>query len=133
MRTLAVTAIVTSLINASAWAADPVGSYRVNGSNPHNGGSYSGTVTVEKTGQTYKVTWVFADQTTHVGTGIGNDHFIAVSYHSDNMTGLALYGERAATGRESGRTKAGQRLGPKTGLGSSRSAMFAATSLVLIP
>jgi hypothetical protein len=93
MRTLAVTAIVMNLINAAAWAADPVGSYRVNGSNPNNGGSYSGTVTVEKTGQTYKVTWVFADQTTHIGTGIGNDHFIAVSYHSANMTGLALYGD----------------------------------------
>ena len=93
MRTLAVTAIVMSLINAAAWAADPVGSYRVNGSNPNNGGSYSGTVTVEKTGQTYKVTWVFADQTTHIGTGIGNDHFIAVSYHSGNATGLALYGD----------------------------------------
>jgi hypothetical protein len=33
------------------------------------------------------------EMTTHVGTGIGNDHFITVSYHSDNMTGLALYGD----------------------------------------
>ena len=91
MRTLAVTAIVM-LINASAWAGDPVGSYRVSGSNPNNGGSYSGTVTVEKTGQTYRVTWVIADST-YIGTAIGNDHFIAVSYHSGDSTGLALYGD----------------------------------------
>src|SRR5664280_1264646 len=45
---------------ASAFAADPVGSYSVQGSNPGNRGNYSGTVTVEKTGETYRVIWVVA-------------------------------------------------------------------------
>ena len=92
MRTLAATSIVMALFNVAALGADPIGTYRVNGSNPSNGSSYSGTVTVEQTGDTYKVTWVVAGET-YIGTGIGNDHFIAVSYHSGNATGLALYGD----------------------------------------
>jgi hypothetical protein len=76
---------------ASAFAADPVGSYSVQGSNPGNRGNYSGTVTVEKTGETYRVIWVVAG-TRYVGTGIGDSKFIAVSYKSGSDTGLALYG-----------------------------------------
>ena len=45
---------------AAAFAADPVGSYSVEGTNPGSGSRYSGTVTVEKTGQTYRVIWVVA-------------------------------------------------------------------------
>ena len=92
MRALAMTAIVMSFISAPTWAADPAGSYRVNGSNPNDGSSYSGTVTVEKTGDTYKVTWVIAGKT-FTGTGIGDNRFIAVSYRSGNAIGLALYGD----------------------------------------
>jgi hypothetical protein len=70
----------------------PVGTYRVEGKNPGGGGSYTGTVTVERTGETYRVVWVVGGDR-FVGTGIGNKDFIAVSYRSGNETGLALYGE----------------------------------------
>jgi hypothetical protein len=77
---------------ASAFAGDPVGSYSVEGTNPGGGsGKYHGTVMVEKTGDTYRVNWVVAG-TRYIGTGIGNDEFIAVSYRSGNNSGLALFG-----------------------------------------
>jgi len=72
---------------ATAFAADPVGSYSVAGTNPSDGDKYSGTVTVEKTGETYRVTWIVG------GTRyIGDKDFLAVSYKSGSDTGLALYG-----------------------------------------
>ncbi len=76
---------------ASAFAADPVGSYSVQGTNPGGGSKYNGTVTVEKSGQTYRVIWTVGG-TRYVGTGIGDKDFIAVSYKSGSDTGLALYG-----------------------------------------
>jgi hypothetical protein len=76
---------------ATAFAADPVGSYRVEGTNPGGGSSYSGTVNVEKTGQTYRVIWVVGG-IRYVGTGIGDKDFLAVSYKSGSDSGLALYG-----------------------------------------
>ena len=80
---------------ATAFAADPVGRYSVEGNNPGGGGKYTGTVTVEKTGETYQVIWVVGG-TRYVGTGIGDKNFIAVSYKSGNDTGLALYGADGA-------------------------------------
>jgi hypothetical protein len=76
---------------AAAFAADPTGSYSVEGTNPGAGSKYRGTVTVEKTGQTYRVVWDVGG-TRYVGTGIGNKDFMAVSYISGRDTGLALYG-----------------------------------------
>ncbi len=75
---------------AAAFADDPVGKYSVEGTNPGGGSEYSGSVSVEKTGETYRVVWVVGDKR-YVGTGIGNKDFIAVSYKSGNDTGLALY------------------------------------------
>jgi hypothetical protein len=76
---------------AAAFAADPAGTYDVEGTNPGGGSRYGGTVTVSKTGDTYRVVWVVGS-TRYIGTGIGNKDFIAVSYRSGNDTGLALYG-----------------------------------------
>ncbi len=76
---------------ATAFAADPVGSYSVEGANPGGKGNYTGTVTVQKTGETYRVIWVVGG-TRYVGTGLGNKDFLAVSYKSGSETGLALYG-----------------------------------------
>ena len=77
---------------ATAFAADPVGRYTVAGANPGGQGKYTGTVTVEKTGETCRVIWVVGS-TRYIGTGIGNKDFIAaVSYKSGSDTGLALYG-----------------------------------------
>ena len=77
--------------SAAAFAAEPVGTYSVEGTNPGSGSPYRGTVSVERTGQTYRVIWVVGG-TRYIGTGIGNKDFIAVSYRSGSDTGLALYG-----------------------------------------
>jgi len=73
----------------TAFAADPVGKYMAEG-NGADGSGYSGTVTIEQTGQTYSVIWLIGG-TRYVGTGIGDKNFIAVTYRSGNDTGLALY------------------------------------------
>jgi hypothetical protein len=85
-------ALAAALLLSSAALADPIGRYDVQGSNPGSGSTYSGTVTVERTGETYRVVWVVGD-TRYVGTGIGNKDFIAVSYRAGRDTGLALYGQ----------------------------------------
>jgi hypothetical protein len=93
MRFLASLSAAALIFGASAaFAADPEGDYTVEGTNPGGRGNYSGTVTVEKTGETYRVVWDIGG-TKYVGTGVGNKDFIAVSYRSGNNTGLALYGE----------------------------------------
>jgi hypothetical protein len=89
---MAVTAFALALGSTSALAADPAGGYVVEGANPGGRGKYTGTVTVERTGETYRVVWVVGG-TRYIGTGIGNKDFLAVSYRSGNDTGLALYGE----------------------------------------
>jgi hypothetical protein len=92
MRILATAAAAALFFTSAAWAGDPVGTYAVAGKNPGGQGAYTGTATVEKTGETYKVTWDIGG-TVYVGTGIGDKKFIAVSYVSGKNTGLALYGE----------------------------------------
>jgi hypothetical protein len=77
----------------SALAGDPAGNYSVVGSNPGGKGRYSGTVEVERTGDTFRVTWDIGGQT-FVGTGIGSDKGFAVTYRSGNQTGLAIYGAK---------------------------------------
>ena len=74
---------------ATAFAADPVGTYGVKGTYL-SGKAYSGTVTVTKTGETYKVVWDIVGGNTFTGTAIGNGDFMAISYVYDNGTGLAL-------------------------------------------
>lgn len=92
MRT-ALAAVAALMLTTTFALADPVGEYSVTGTNPGNGAKYSGTVTVEKTGETYKVVWTIGN-TRYIGTGIGDKNFIAVSYKSGNSTGLALYGAK---------------------------------------
>jgi hypothetical protein len=84
--------IVALLLGVVAtYAADPVGKYTINGTNPGGKGQYSGTVSVTKTGETYRVIWIVGGAQ-YVGTGIGDKNFLAVSYKSGNSSGLALYG-----------------------------------------
>jgi hypothetical protein len=72
-----------------AFAGSPVGHYEVDG-NTMGGGTYSGTVDVTATGDTYHVVWSIGNET-FIGTGIGNDSFMAISYASGSNTGIALY------------------------------------------
>ena len=90
MRHLFAVCAAALLWSATAFA-DPVGRYAVEGTNPGGGSQYTGTVTVEKNGDTYRVMWVVGS-TRYVGTGIGDHDFIAVSYKFGNDSGLALYG-----------------------------------------
>jgi len=90
MRFFSIIALAACLFGAAAWAGDPVGTYDVSGSNPGGGSSYGGTARVEKTGETYKVTWDVAGAR-FVGTGLGDSRFLGVSYRTGNNTGLALY------------------------------------------
>lgn len=89
MRSLFVAAALLWSATA-AFAADPTGSYEVQGTNPDNT-TYSGTVTVTQTGQTYKVVWKVGGDT-FTGTAIGNQDFLAISYVYDKDTGLVLLG-----------------------------------------
>lgn len=91
MRRLVAVPFVLLFSVAAAFAADPTGNYTIQGTNPGGNGTYSGTVEVTKTGETYRVIWDVGG-TRYVGTGIGNKDFIAVSYKSGSDTGLALYG-----------------------------------------
>ncbi len=92
MRVFVAAAALSLMFAGAAFAANPVGKYTCRGHGPDGGDLYKGTVTVEKTGDTYKVVWVIAGKKT-VGTAIGDANFIAISYVSGNSTGLALYGE----------------------------------------
>jgi len=96
----------------AAFAADPVGTYDVEGANPGGGAKYQGTVTVEKTGDTYRVVWVVGS-TRYVGTGIGNREFIAVSYRAGNDTGLALYGSDGGNWKGIWTYAGGREVGPE--------------------
>lgn len=91
MRRFVVVSIAVLWSAVTAFAADPTGTYKVEGANPGGNGKYTGTVSVTKTGETYQVVWVVGSAR-YVGTGIGNKDFLAVSYKSGNDSGLALYG-----------------------------------------
>ena len=73
LRTLAALVAALVLSSTMAFAGDPVGRYSVVGTNPGNKGRYSGTVRVERTGDTFRVTWDIGTQT-FVGTGIGRTY-----------------------------------------------------------
>lgn len=108
MRSLVATCIMVACVSATA-LADPAGKYDVSGSNP-DGSAYSGTATVEKTGDTFKVTWAVGEKH-YNGTGIGNDEFIAVSYESSGETGLALYSAESENWKGIWSYAGGSRLG----------------------
>ena len=94
-----------SLVLALPAAADPTGTFDVRGRNPDNGGTYTGTVTVKRKGETYEVKWVIGKDTFR-GVGIGalvkdgrflagpaqkEDTSIAIGYVSGNSFGMAQY------------------------------------------
>lgn len=85
--------------------ADPVGTWKVIGENPDSGNRYTGTVRVNRTGETYSVYWTI-DGTDYYGTGIGakivkgrfemgpaskQDTAISVGYISGDSFGMATY------------------------------------------
>ena len=82
--------VLALVLTVASSLADPAGTYRVSGTNPGTGSTYSGTVTVERNGDTFLVAWTIAG-TRQIGVGIGKDDFLAVSYRSGDAIGIALY------------------------------------------
>lgn len=107
-RTVTAACVATCLLVlglAGPALADPTGTYQVTGTNPDSGGTYTGTVTVTRTGETYRVVWDIAG-TRFTGTGLGavirnnkftigpadeNDIAISVGYVSGKTFGMAMY------------------------------------------
>jgi hypothetical protein len=102
----AVLALLIAL-GPSVALADPVGKYQLRGTNPDNSGEYAGTVSVTRTGDTYKVVWSIGDTQT-IGVGIGGrmvgegyqmgpaseeDSILSVAYKSGDTVGTAIYYE----------------------------------------
>lgn len=108
-KTVLTAAAVISLMLTSAMAG-PEGTYTVQGNSPGSGDPYEGTVTVERTGETYQIVWEIGG-TTFVGSGLGAapakggtimgpaddaDYVLTVGYVSlPNNFGLAYYVEQA--------------------------------------
>ena len=94
MRSFRFLAAAACLVAATSAFADALeGRFRVQGSDPGTGQTYTGTVAVEKTGEvTYRVVWQIGD-TRYVGTGIGSPNGLAVSYKAGSETGIAIYSQ----------------------------------------
>ncbi len=101
-------AIFTMFLAPLQAIAGPEGSYTVEGTDPGTGNVYSGTVIVERNGQTYAVLWN-VDGTEYLGTGLGaadvkgvptmgpaseRDTAIAISYVTNGSFGLTFYVEQ---------------------------------------
>lgn len=68
--------------------AQMTGQYKVEGKNP-DGTAYSGSASIEKTGDTYRVVWNIGGER-FIGTGIGSNEAIAIGYRSGSNTGVVL-------------------------------------------
>jgi len=87
---LTIGAVLALVLTVVSSLAEPAGTYRVSGTNPGSGSTYSGTVTVERKGDTFLVHWTIAGSR-QIRIGIGKDDFLAVSYRSGDSIGIALY------------------------------------------
>jgi hypothetical protein len=94
LTTLVAVALATTTANA-----DLIGHYKVAGTAP-DGAPYSGEATVELVGNIFHVVREISGQR-YIGTGIGRQNILAVTYHSGTTTVLALYSQDE-TGRWTG-------------------------------
>lgn len=106
MRILAILSACAMIAAPTFALADPTGTYNVVGHNADSGNTYKGTVSISRTGGTYKVVWVIGGKKS-VGTGLGS-HFengdtivtgpatgkdtgISVGYVNNDSYGIATY------------------------------------------
>lgn len=99
-------AVLLLFLAAPAAAQDITGQYNVTGSNPGGGGSYQGIVTVQQTGETYRVDWRIGSQTFQ-GYGILDRGTLSVAYNG----GLAVYQVDGNGARGIWTTTSGTQLG----------------------
>jgi len=101
--------MIALMTAATTALAGPEGRYDVVGTNPGDGSSYTGSVTVERTGETYQVIWEISG-TRFIGSALGAapvkgrtimgpadeaDDVLAVGYVSGERNfGLAFYVEQ---------------------------------------
>jgi len=90
----AVALLVLMVGLALAWpmttsAADVAGTYKCEGEN-EMGGKYTGTVTIVKQDQTYRVTWKLGPRETYFGLGVLQGDVLAVSYYESRL-GVVAY------------------------------------------
>ncbi len=105
MKSLLAIVFTMLIFSVSVARADPVGVYKVEGSNPGGKDAYTGEVAVERNGDTYTVVWVVGGEE-YVGTGLGaasvngsmvmgkadqRDMALTVSYVSGDSFGLAFF------------------------------------------
>jgi len=81
------TALTALALMSAPALAQVQGRYLVEGRS--EGSGYTGTATVSKTGDTYRVEWRVGDER-YSGTAIGDDNFLAVSFTSSGKGGVAL-------------------------------------------
>lgn len=88
-----VVTLAALLAGAVPASAGPEGAYDMTGTNPGDRSPYTGTILVERTGETYAVTWRFgSDETQGVGVlAAGAGDTFAVSYGTPSGHGIALY------------------------------------------
>ena len=104
MRMLAALAVIILFLLPATAMAGPEGTYFVEGTNPGGGGTYRGTATVRRNGQTYEVVWDVGG-VRYVGTGLGatwvkgdlvmgaaaaKDVALSISYVSSGSYGLCF-------------------------------------------
>jgi hypothetical protein len=90
LKAFAAAAVGLALNITPALAGDLIGEYSVVGNSPGSSHRYSGSVTVDRTGDSYHVVWHIGRET-YSGTGIGSQDGVAISYRSGNVTGIAIY------------------------------------------
>jgi hypothetical protein len=112
-RSFGIAGLLLAVAISTPALADPVGTYDVTGINPDDGGEYHGTVTVNRTGETYSVTWTIAGTESN-GVGIGGKRGNAAT------TGVAsadddMITSRMAPGRDIGPMPVARRFQRKHG------------------
>jgi hypothetical protein len=108
--------VLTLVLTVASSLADPAGTYRVSGTNPGNGSTYSGTVTVKRNGDTFLLAWTIAGSR-QIGVGIGRDDFLAVSYRSaTRLASLSTGRMRIVVGKAFGRHSAAKPSELRSGL-----------------
>ncbi|WP_075293135.1 hypothetical protein [Pararhizobium arenae] len=100
--TLAMTALISTSVSAYA---DPVGTYKISGTNLETNEPYSGMLTIERAGGVYAVEWdIDGEKLSGVGLGgkleganftVGSaspdDTVISLGYSQNNAVGMGIY------------------------------------------
>ena len=83
LRTIVAAALLAA-VSMTAGAASPSGDFNVTGTNPGGAGTYSGTVSVTPTGDTFRVVWHVGSDTVQ-GTGLWVDDKFCIGYQGNSV------------------------------------------------